>query len=179
MSEENTIREHHAFVLLLYERYNRFVYSEARKYSDYHIEAADLTQEVWFRLCNKAEKLMAYPPEGQMSYMATTVRNTAISLMRKTTDTFPLEVVYELSDDQAESLNDVLDRQFSQQHFLEVWPLVPQPARELLERKYLLGESDSEIAVTMQIKTKSVRMALTRARKTAFSALAQYKDLLL
>ena len=48
-----------------------------------------------------------------------------------------------------------------------VWPRLDEDTRWLLEARYILDYSDSELAREMGVKPTSVRMALTRARKKA------------
>lgn len=159
-----------------YTNYSLYVYKLAWQYSGPKLEVDDLVQEVWIRLCTKADKLATQTPAQQLAYISTTIRNTAISLMRQQQMEVSLDAVYGIGHNEADILNDILDRRISIQHFRQLWPKVPQPARELLERKYLLDESDVQIARAMGIGTNSVRMYLSRARKIALSVLGDHKD---
>lgn len=91
--------------------------------------------------------------------------------MRKQHKECPLEYADSIAYQEAELLNNIMDRKTQVEVFRKVWPSVPANAREILERKYILNESDAEIAEAMGIGKNSVRMALTRARKTALAAL--------
>lgn len=99
--------------------------------------------------------------------------------MRKQHPECPLEYADNIAYHEVELLNNIVDREMRIEIFREIWPCVPAGARELLERKYILNESDAEIADAMGIGKNSVRMALTRARKTAFSILEKKKSMLL
>ena len=48
-----------------------------------------------------------------------------------------------------------------------MWPRLDEDTRWLLEARYILDYSDSELVREMGVKPTSVRMALTRARKKA------------
>lgn len=169
-------QETNAFITELYDQYNRYSYKLAWQYCKFDYEVLDLVQEVWLKLYLKADKLRSMSPEQQISYISATLRNTALSYFRKDNITLPLDRVNGVAINEPDVLNHILDRRLNVQRFYQLWPLVPQPARELLERKYFLEETDAEIAKAMGIGRNSVRMYLTRARKTAFAVLADYKD---
>jgi RNA polymerase sigma-70 factor (ECF subfamily) len=57
-----------------------------------------------------------------------------------------------------------------------MWPSLDETTRAILEKKYILGQSDSEIAHSLGIKASSVRMNLTRARKSAYEQLKVYME---
>lgn len=154
-----------------YETYSKFVYKEAWTYCQTLDETEDLTQDVWVKLCEKESLLTTLSPKQHFVYLSTTVRNMAISLSRKQKETLPLEYAEKYGYNESERLIEALDRKLSIEHFRAEWPKVPQPAKEVLERKYILLESDKEIAQNMKIAPASVRMYLTRARKTALTVL--------
>lgn len=163
----------------LYDEYSCYVYKIAWQYCTCHTDVEDLVQEVWIRFCVNPHRLYTLSKPRQMSYISSTVRNTAISLTRNSVVELPLETAQRITYCEAEILNRVLDRKISASLFRQIWPRVPQPAREILERKYFLDESDAEIATALGIRSNSVRMYITRARRVAFAVLAEHKDMLL
>lgn len=165
----------HNFLLWLYSEYSRYVYKLAWQITSNKADVDDLVQEVWVRLCSKGDLLVNFSKERHLSYINTTIKNTAISIARRQTTEWPLEFADTLSYDETEILNALFDRQMKIHHFQKLWCLVPSAARELLERKYILLETDEEIARNLGIKASSVRMYLTRARNTACAILSQYK----
>lgn len=167
--------EQTSFLSQFYCMYSKFVYHQAWKYCNTQHDVDDLTQEVWLKLCTRGHQLYSYSAEQQTAYVAATVRNTAISLARKKTGECPLEFAGGISFNESDVLNEIFDRQLKIQTFQKIWPTVPNQTRELLERKYIMKESDQEIAKAMGISAGSVRMYLTRARKTAFAVLGEYK----
>lgn len=156
-----------------YERYQRFIFNEAWKYRSTLPDVEDLVQEVWGSLCSKIDLLLTLSHNQVLVYLSTSVRNTAITLSRKVLSTLPLEYAEKIAYDEAALLNAIMDRRLRIAAFRKVWMAVPSRERELLERKYILLESDAEIAHALGIQASSVRMALTRARKLAFSILQE------
>lgn len=162
-----------AFFNWLYETYSQFVYKEAWKYYNNSFDVEDLVQEVWLRLCRKGDLLCTYSKSQLFAYIAVSVKNNAISLVRKQNKDIPLEFADYITYDEVEIINDLIDRQMRIEEFRKVWSLVPEHERELLERKYYLLETDEEIAKTMGINKNSIRMSLSRARKKALSVLSK------
>lgn len=163
----------------LYNEYSRFVYKEAWKFHNNTFDVDDLVQEVWLKLCRKVDLLTGYSSAQLNAYLSVVVRNTAISSARKRHIHLSLDEADNIPYFEAEALHDNIDRLIRIQVFRQLWPSVPPQARELLERKYILQESDAEIAYEMGIHKNSVRMYLTRARKTAHAILSQHREALL
>lgn len=170
------VQDPQSFLLWFYKEYSRYIYKLALQTCYNPSDVDDLVQEVWLRLCVKCELLSQLPKERHLSYIASAVRNTAISIARKQKKEYPLECTYAISYNEVDALNTIFDRQIRNQRFREIWTLVPPATREILERKYTLFETDEEIAFDLCIKPASVRMYLTRARKTACAILIQHKN---
>ena len=179
LKSKQAVRKAHAFLIQFYDSYHLYVYKLAWQYWNRPEDIDDFVQEIWVRLCTHTSKLESMPHEEQLAYISTTIRNTAISLSRKKNHEVSLDEAEWITYNEADILNHILDKKLSTQCFRKVWPTVPQSARELLERKYLLEETDAEIALAIGIGASSVRTYLSRARKTAFAVLQEYKDLLL
>lgn len=160
-----------AFFNWFYETYKRFVFKGASKYFSNPSDIEDLTQDVWLSISRRGDQLCTYSPAQHFSYLAATVRNKAISSMRKHHDTISLEDITPLSTDYTDAILEEIDRRILLERFRCIWSNIPSSERELLERKYFLLESDTEIAAIMGIQKNSVRMALSRSRKTALAYL--------
>lgn len=173
----NQLLAEESFFRSFYEKYYQFVYQQAWKYVPNSFEADDLVQDVWEKLYLKCALFRSFSHKQQIAYIAVAVRNTALSNARRKRDTLSLDELTNLIWDNTEILDDLFDRRIRMETFRTAWPKVPAPARELLERKYILMESDMEIAQAMAISRNSVRMYLTRARKQAYSVLSQYDAL--
>lgn len=164
-----------SFFPQFYREYQQFVYQQAWKYTSAAFDVDDLVQDVWLKLCQKCELLSTYSKKQQLSYLAVAVRNTAISNARKAKGSCSIDFLENAAYDGANLLDEIFDRKFRIEAFRAAWVQVPGTTRELLERKYILMESDEEIARQMQIHPNSVRMALSRARKQAFSILQHFE----
>lgn len=174
-----SIYDCHLFLTWLYAEYHLYVYKLAWQYCNDADYIEDFVQDIWLSLCAHPEKLSTLNKAQQLAYISATIRNAGASLARSVTYEVALTDAYGITYNEAEILNGIFDRKTSIQQFRKIWPRVPQPAREILERKYLLNQSDAEIARTLGIRTNSVRMYISRAKKTAFSVLSEYRDLLI
>ena len=166
-------------MLKLYEEYNQYIYKLAWQHACRNVEVDDLVQEAWLKICGKTLHISQLQKPQQLAYLAAVVRNTACSFSRSTSHEVPLEYADKLTYCEAEILNRILDRKISIELFRKVWPCVPIASRTILERKFILNESDEEIAYVLGINKNSVRMYLSRAKKSALSVLNEYKDALL
>ena len=54
-----------------------------------------------------------------------------------------------------------------------VWPRLPEQDRELLYRKYVLGQSSEELAGVFQCRKDNIRMKLTRAKRKAIALMKE------
>ena len=173
----NTFQEDpEGFFEWFYETYKRFVFKEASRYFDNPIDIEDLTQDVWMSVSRKGKQLSTYSSAQQFSYLAVSVKNRAISILRKRDHTIPLEFANNVSYNESNELLEEIGRRIVIDRFRKIWQNVPAEERELLERKYFLLESDAEIASAMGIQKNSVRMALSRARKKAGPFLKDLAD---
>jgi RNA polymerase sigma-70 factor (ECF subfamily) len=70
-----------------------------------------------------------------------------------------------------EDLDTALIQKDNLERLKAIWPTLSSEDRLLLERKYLAGDSDADIAQALGCKPSSVRMKLTRARRCAIKLL--------
>lgn len=107
------------------------------------------------------------------AYIVSTVRNAAINYLRQQA----LEGEHSDSlDEDIPSLED-LSLIVSQRNLLsEVWSQLSQEDRFLLEGRYIIGASDKELASTLNCKSDSIRMKLTRARRRAFALVMKFEE---
>jgi RNA polymerase sigma-70 factor (ECF subfamily) len=127
-------------------------------------EAEDILQEAFLRLWQKVETLRELPERKCLSYVYTTVRNTAMTYLgRKTRQgTQPLDEnvpapagkgpeEYYLSLEKEETFRRAMER-------------LDESSRQLLLLRYVLEEDDKEIALRFGVKPDSLRMMVSRAR---------------
>lgn len=165
------------FFTCFYEQYKGYLYKLAWDHSPAKQDACDLAQTVWEKLLRHESKLRELSHEQRLGYIATTIINTVREDARKRrNDICSLETVQLLTPGGIEYICHRFDRAVSHREFLRLWPLVDASARELLERKYFLEESNEEIAHAMGISPNSVRMYLTRAKRSAASVFNAHRE---
>lgn len=158
------------FMEQLYQTYHRLMYSEIRKITGDPWDTEDVMQSVIVKLIDKLELLRTLDRAHLVNYIITASRNTALSLLRKRKHR-PAYFFDELPDcvepDPApDPVEDQVFAQLDRELAWQTWKQLPDEARALLNAKYVLGQSDAEIAQTLGIQPNSVRMALTRARRS-------------
>lgn len=159
----------------LYERYHKFVYKLAWRECHRPSDIEDVVQSTWEAVCSKYDTIQKLSVPRQISYIEVTVRNIIrMDARKKKFDICSLDSIDGISYDGTVILENLLDRKILIDNFREIWLQVPPSVRELLERKYVLDQTDAEIAATMQIKPSSVRSYLSRARKAALAVLQEY-----
>ena len=174
--EDESDRE---FMTRLYLDNERIMYSEMRKMGADSWIMDDVLQDSLIRLIDKIDILRGLEQRKQVNYIITTVRNQLKNYYRKKQRI----TIYSLDDE-----NSFIGKTVSAEDNIEVfvfqkeqvlrlrsiWPLLSESTQQLLERKYILGQSNEEIADVFQVKPESIRMKLSRARKEALMRLQEY-----
>lgn len=164
----------------LYNRYSDYLYKLAWELSSSAQDVDDLVQTVWVKLITREQTLRALSHPQKLNYIAKTMKNTLREEARKRKlITCSLDCTEGYDQGHLDEVNEAIDKEIQRRLFSKAWTLVNEDVRELLERKYELGESDEEIAQSMGIKATSVRMYLSRAKKAARDAMKEYKNRLL
>lgn len=160
-----------------YTRYQRFVYKLAWSGCHRPSDVEDVVQNTWEALCTKYKTIQRLSSPQQVMYITVTVKNIIrMDARKKKLDTCSLESISGLGYDGTVILEHLMDRKIMLENFRIVWQEVNPAVREILERKYILDQTDAEIASAMQIKPNSVRTYLSRARKAAQSVLIQHSQ---
>ena len=141
----------------------------------------DIVQTAVVSLLRKEATLRRLPPYAQINYIAAAVRNTAINALKREqkeldrcisledlTETFPTQFM-----PSAEAI--ILEKEL-QKDLLAVFQEMKEDEQQLLMGKYLMDLSDAELAQTLGCKASSVRMKLTRARRTFMKKLQDGGD---
>lgn len=166
------------FVIDMYEEFSALMFATARKYVSTQEAAEDIVQDGLVKLIRSTDTLQAMPRCALASYIVSTIRNTAIDAVRSravedkrisplSLDDLHLLPSREDSVEEAAMLQDDLAR------IKSVWPALTEEQRFLLERKYLAGASDAELAEYLDCQPGSVRMKLTRARRRVMEILKE------
>jgi len=153
------------------------LYTEARKYLSVQEDVEDVVYEAIARIIDKMDVFRDLLPIQQQQYGKVIVRNLSFSLLKKRArfTTVPFEDVdnYLLIDEDQLPDNLVL-QQMKLEQMRSIWVLMPVEERLLLEQKYILKWSDEDLAARFGIKTQSVRMRLTRAKRRIIQLMKEH-----
>ncbi len=155
------------YIVWLYDTFHRLMFATVRHYLSNPADQEDVVQESLCSLVKNAKAVRVLDRKVLPSYLVSTVRNTAVNLLRKQQPELPL-------DDEAlyESLTPIHpDDSFQLLHRKDqlsaLWRELKPEDRLLLEGKYILGYSDAQLAWRLGCKEESIRMKLTRVRRRA------------
>lgn len=172
MAEEKTAisedTDDDTYFRMLYRAYRGLFFKEARKYLDSAEEVEDIVQDVMVRLVENLDTLRGLSLGRQIHYAVTATRNLTINLLIRKKK-FTIENLDDLDPYIGDSydLEAYVQHSENLRHFRTAWKSVPAETRLLLERKYILRQTDVQIASDLGIRPESVRMRLTRAKRLA------------
>ncbi|MBQ2062262.1 MAG: sigma-70 family RNA polymerase sigma factor [Oscillospiraceae bacterium] len=171
--------EEKAFMESVLDEYGPLMLSTARRYVDKDEAAEDVVQESFVRLIRHVRKIMGLPRCNLAGYVVNTVKNTAKNQLRaeqvrqKHADERAPEDVSDMYE-MEQSAEWVLVQGEERKNFYAVWETLPEADRTILEKKYILGETNEEIAQELGCRPDSVRMKLSRARHRAMKAYGEW-----
>ena len=164
-----------AYMLWLYQEFERLMYATAKKYVPEPSDCEDIVQDTLLSLIKHVQTLKTLKDCVLASYIVTAVRNTAFNHLRRKkledVTIVSIEDKYSELESEAAPLDDMMLLIERKAQLSRIWLNLPQDHRILLEGKYILGLSDEELGRLVHCKTDSVRMKLTRARRTALQLL--------
>ena len=168
--EDESDRE---FMARLYTRYRRLMYDTIRQVVGDHWSAEDVVQATLLKLIDKVPKLQTLDDRRTAGYIAAACRHTAYNELRRRSRQ-PLFVPEEerTADSAASSPRSMelhMIRKEDLRRMAEIWGKLDERSRFALEARYILEQTDAEIAQSLSISPESVRMVLTRARQKAFA----------
>ncbi|MGI6027926.1 MAG: RNA polymerase sigma factor [Candidatus Heteroscillospira sp.] len=163
------------FILELYNNFGRLMFATAKKYTSNNSVCEDIIQDSLVKLIGKVSLLRKFDRCVLTSYIVSTVRNTSINhLRRKALEQKIMNPYIELSDaDEASPLptDEIISSMEDHEILSAAWNSLDEDDRFLLEGKYFLDYSDSELAEMLSCKPVSIRMKLTRARRKLMTKL--------
>ncbi len=172
-------QEERSFMESVLDEYGPLMLSTAKRFVDNDDLAEDVVQESFVRLIRHVHKIMSLPRCNLAGYVVNTVKNTARNQLRadgvrqKHTDERAAEEAADLYEAER-SAEWVLVQGEARENFYAIWETLPEADRAILEKKYILGETNEEIAQELGCRTDSVRMKLTRARRRAMEAYGEW-----
>lgn len=167
----------HEFMTALYYQYRKLMYSTTQKILKDQWSTDDVVQTSLEKLIDKIPLLRTLDQNHLANYIISTCKNNAYNLCRhnKRHEEFLFEESYDMREEPY--YGDLYEETFLTYEriasLIEIWPELDQRSRYLLEARYILEKSHVEIAEDLGLKTASVRMALTRARKKAYSLIVE------
>lgn len=167
------VQESHdrAFMLTLYNEYQRLMYYIANKCCTDPYDCEEIVQDTVLKLINKVAVLRSLEENALAAYVSVAVRNTAFTLLRRQARERKMFVSW--SEDMnyipspGLSIEEGMILLEKKTSLLEIWELLSPEDRFLLEGRYILRYTDSELAEGLGCKASSMRMKLTRARRKA------------
>lgn len=157
----------------LYCRYANLMFATAWKLLSNQSEVEDVIQSCLIKLFAKVNLLRTLEPGPLGGYIRTTVRNTILNQRREKQieENTISKLKQEKVDEEVPSLDELLITDEQIAALQTVLKNMREHDRLLLEGRYLLDYSDVELAALVNCKPASVRMKLTRARRTALKML--------
>ena len=160
------------YIVWLYDTYHRLMFATAAKYLSNPSDREDAVQDSLCALVKNAKAVRGLNQKVLPSYLVSTVRNTAINILRAQQGQ-PLslddeEVGEALAPITPEDSFRILN---NKEQLALLWQEFSPTDRFLLEGKYILGYSDYELSRRLGCKEESIRMKLTRVRRRALHIL--------
>lgn len=157
------------FITQIYKKYDRLMLFTAKKYLMDLQECEDAVQESLLKLMSRIELLRTLEEPVLTSYVVTTVRNTAINILRRQKRdaqniTSFTESVEESIIEPDSIIDIIMDREAKRSLCEAIDELEPNE-RLLLEGKYFLGYDDRQLSELLSCALGSIRMKLTRVRR--------------
>lgn len=160
------------FMAMVYEKYNRLMYNEIYKILNNRWQAEDVMHSTIVRLIDKVDELRSKDRNHLINYIIAASKNQAKNYIRDNQkhNGFSYDDCFDLPDEKRD--RDAMEFRLihvdNLRQLTVIWDQLDERSRHLLEGYYILEKSMGQIADELNIKPESVRMALTRARKTAF-----------
>ena len=150
------------FIIQIYEKYDRLMLFTAKKYLMDIQECEDAVQESLLKLMSRIELLRTLEEPVLTSYVVTTVRNTAINILRR-----------QKSIIEPDSIIDIIMDREAKRSLREAIDELEANERLLLEGKYFLGYDDRQLSELLSCAPGSIRMKLTRVRRKVLCSMQE------
>ncbi len=162
-----------ALIDQIYQDFQALMFATAMSYTSDPAAQEDIVQDSLVKLIQKAAALRGKSDCVRASYVAATVRNTAIDHLRRrgVIEKHHTSLDSAAADASSVPMEELLAHAERCAQLSALWPKLGDEARLLLEGKYILGYTDNELAEQLGCKPGSIRMKLTRARRSAIALL--------
>ena len=158
-----------AFMTRIYCRYRRYMYKTIGTFVSDPWDADDIFQTTLPNLIDHLDTLKSLPKNKLTAYIHAVCKNTAINFLRKKGRM--KEISFEDFEETLPSQEDPYQLQLSEsddvEAFRRAWLKLDTRSQYLLEARYILNKPYDEIALDLNIKPSSVRVAMTRTKEKA------------
>lgn len=155
--------------------YQRLMYHEIYKIAGNSWLTEDILQATIIKLIDHIETLRALSKTKRINYIITASKNTAYTQMRRNSrhSEISLDEWFELSETGSIDSNPESFVLYQEElsGLATAWDQLDSRSQYLLNGRYILNKSYSEMADELGIKPESVRMAVTRAKRAAYALL--------
>lgn len=166
----------HDIILEYFQKNKLRLYAEARKYFSTQEDVEDVVYESLVRIMDHMEKFRSLLPHERLQYGRAIIRNLSYTCLKRrshfTIEPFEDVDMY-LAIEESQLPDNIVFQRIQLEKIRAIWAEIPVEERMLLEQKYILDWSDRDLAVTLGIKPQSVRMRLTRAKRTIIQLLKE------
>ena len=147
-------------------KYKPLLYQRACSIANNYFSPEDLVQETLTRVWANRERFLSLSDSQRIAYCIRAMTNIVIneSKRRKIIEFVPEEDTSSYLSTEP-TPEEFLFRKFEHEQVHDAIAQLDERSRMLIERKYLLNDSDENIASDLDIKTDSVRMAFSRAKQ--------------
>lgn len=168
------------FMTQLYLNYHRLMRQQISMFVHDEWAVEDLMQTTLEKLIDKVQDLRGKDRDHLVNYIIAACRNRAQNYIRDRSRHPQIPIDDYLDHADAGIGGTELESQIilaeDLHHLSKIWLKLDNRSRYLLESYYILETPTHEIADHLGIKPGSVRMALTRARQTAYELLEEYRQ---
>lgn len=158
------------FMEQLYVKYSKLIYSQVYKLTRDSYEVEEIVQESLVNLIEKVDLLQTLPRDRLVNYLISTARYTGYAFFRKKrkVEEIPIEedetVLFDKGAFQ-NGLDELMIQKMESEQLYQVWLRLRKRDQLILNMKYILDQSNEEIAEVLGVKPGSIRMLLTRAKR--------------
>lgn len=160
------------FMASVFTQYQWLMYSTVEQIVKDHWAAEDVVQATLEKLIDRLAKLKSLDERHMVNYIITACKHAAYNELRHRSR----HAIFSIDEEwDAESgTHTVHSMELNLIHaeelrkMADIWDQLDPRSQYVLEARYILEKTDSEIASALDIKPSSVRMVLTRARKKAY-----------
>lgn len=165
--------EDRQFFESLYLDYHRLMYAQALQITRSAQDAQDAVSDSMLALIRKIDLLRAMPCNKLRSYIVITVKHQAINRYNRKKREQPMDDTVLSIFPGTEKVDDALMEQAGVERIKNAISALPSREKEIMLMRYFREMTDEEIAAEMGIRSVSVRVHLSRARKHLAQLLAE------